>query len=382
MKHELQVELLTRLRQRVADKAPQLGDHDSSVDVSTYTDPQRAEDERRVLFRGYPLPVAHVSELPEKGDFVTHDATGMPMVVVRGPGGPQAFINACRHRGSRVVTEACGRRKAFTCPYHAWSYDLSGSLIHVPRGDCFPSMDTDERGLVPLPTAVAGGFVWVVPDREATLDIDTFLGPLGGELESFGLGEHQVHRRVSQTLECNWKLVIDAFVEGYHLRSLHRDTVYRFFHADGLIFDILGQHVRSVGARRTIEQLDAQAPEQWNIRDTTTVFYYLFPSTILVFHPDWISHIVMTPLTPETSQYEHRMLIPAGEVSDEAKEHWDQTFDLIEGNVFQKEDLATAQSIQSTLHSGANETFPVGRIEYPLAHFHRGLAEALAASKA
>jgi nitrite reductase/ring-hydroxylating ferredoxin subunit len=87
-------------------------------------------DESTRLFRELPLVVGHVSQLAAPGDFFTHDATGVPLLVVRGDDGElRAFLNVCRHRGTRVEPAACGTRKAFVCPYHAWSYGCDGALI-------------------------------------------------------------------------------------------------------------------------------------------------------------------------------------------------------------------------------------------------------------
>src|SRR5262249_54695105 len=126
--------------------------------------------------------------------------------------------------------EPCGHAKAFVCRYHAWAYELGGGLLHVPHRDYFPLLRDEENGLAEIPLAERCGFLWALPTgRGRHLDIDSYLGPVAADLNSFGLDRHYVHRMVTDRRSANWKLVIDAFLEGYHLRSLHRETISRFF---------------------------------------------------------------------------------------------------------------------------------------------------------
>jgi glycine betaine catabolism A len=358
----------------------QLAASDATVPVSAYVSGERLLAEQQVLFRRYPVAVGHASEIASPGDFITHDATGIPIVVVRDRGGSvRAFVNACRHRGSRLVGEPCGHhKKAFVCPYHAWSYELDGALLHVPMREAFPSLVDAEAGLVPVPVEIRHGLVWVRPGGGAALDMAGYLGPVDEDLAGFGLEGHVLHRRVSEVRGVNWKLVIEAFLEGYHVRSLHRDTIFRFFFDTGTVLDAFDPHVRFFGARRNIGEARAKPREAWDIRAYTTPFYFVFPNTILVFHPDWLSHISMIPLAVDRALYTHEMLVPTAPETDADRSHWDRTFDLIEGQVFQREDLVMADSIQRTLGSGANEAFRIGRVEHGIRLFHDAMERALA----
>ena len=374
MRHETQLGLLDRLLDHVDRKTTQLAATDSSVPVAWYTSPERLSGETQ-LFRRHPIVVAHVSELPAPFDFVTHDATGVPLLVVRDREGElHAFLNVCRHRGAKLITEARGTRKGFVCRYHAWAYDLAGKLIHVPQQEAFPSLNPQQAGLVALPLKVVAGFIWVTPTEATKLEPD--LGPYAEDLDGFGLTTHHLHRKVVERRACNWKLVIDAFLEGYHVKSLHRDTLARFF-TDTSVADTFGPHVRSAGARRNLAEAREVPRERWDVRTYATVFYFLFPNTVLVFHPDWVSQITMFPDGTDHSWYQHAMLIPALPKTDAERAHLDKTFDLIEGNVFQKEDLSIAESIQRTLGSGANQQFRIGRLEDSIRHFHQALDRAI-----
>jgi phenylpropionate dioxygenase-like ring-hydroxylating dioxygenase large terminal subunit len=379
VRHERQLEILDRLLGYVEARSTQLADQEARVPVSYYTSPERLAEESRVLFRRYPLIVGHASELPDPGDFMTHDASGVPLVIVRDAQGElRAFLNVCRHRGTRLVNEPSGRRKAFVCRYHAWSYRLDGSLLHVPLEEAFPSVKCEDTALVRVPIESRHGFLWVTPTPGAQRDVAASLGPFGEDLEAFGLANHHAYKKVVSTPKTNWKLVLDAFLEGYHVKSLHRDSLSRFFPEAGAVFEPFGPHVRSVGARKTILEARAVPRERWDIRAYATVFYYLFPNTILVFHPDWVSHLALYPAGTDRAVYMHTMLIPEMPTTEEARAHWEKTFQLIEGRVFQQEDLSIAESIQSVIHAGADTAFRIGRLEHPIRLFHDAIDLALA----
>jgi nitrite reductase/ring-hydroxylating ferredoxin subunit len=116
--------------------------------------------------RHRPTVVAHTGQLPDAGSFVTADAAGTPLLVVRqDDGSVRALANVCRHRGARVETEAAGRRKMFACPYHRWCYKRTGEIRSITFDDGFSGVPKAGLGLVEHPSAEAGNLVWVVPDR-------------------------------------------------------------------------------------------------------------------------------------------------------------------------------------------------------------------------
>lgn len=369
---QLLLELLT-LSERGADKE---SGPDSLVPVAQYTSAQWLAAEQQALFRPLPLVVGHTSELAAPGDFLTHDESGMPLLIVRTEeGAVRAFLNVCRHRGTRLVHERRGNAKLLVCRYHAWSYTLAGGLLRVPQRQCFPTLRDEEAGLVEVPAAERCGFLWAVPGgRGRELDIDSYLGPIAADLSSFGLAEHVVHREVRDRKRANWKLVMDAFLEGYHVRSLHRDTISRFF-LDSLLLARFPPHSRAIGARKPLAQARSLPPESWELRALTTPFYLLFPNTILVLHPDWITALTLFPDGTDHLHYHHRMLIPRPPESEEQSRYWDKTFQLIEGSVFQREDLAIAESIQSGLCAQTDTHFRLGHLERAVKWFHDELAQ-------
>src|SRR5262249_9168719 len=155
----------------------------------------------------------------------TDDFSGVPILIVRDRSGRlNAFLNVCRHRGAKVVG-GCGSAKAFSCSYHAWSYDLAGKLTFVPDERNFPGIEAERRQLRRLPLCEKHGLVWVIPtpaeDGAASFDIDPWLEGLGPEFAAYGFETWVHYETRTIRAKMNWKLAVDTFHEGYHVGFLH-----------------------------------------------------------------------------------------------------------------------------------------------------------------
>jgi phenylpropionate dioxygenase-like ring-hydroxylating dioxygenase large terminal subunit len=175
-------------------------------------------------FRPKWLCVGRHDRCPEVGDFAAIDLAGLPVILLRDPKGKlRAFANSCRHRGMRLL-EGEGRCKGIKCPYHGWYYRLDGSLAQALEMRATEGFEKADHGLLELPLAASAGFVFVNPDGQAE--------PLGRYLEGFEellapyrLQEMVCTRTRSFEVACNWKLFIDIFLEYYHLRSVHPESL-------------------------------------------------------------------------------------------------------------------------------------------------------------
>src|SRR5690349_4331001 len=136
-----QAGIAQRIAALLAAKTTHMDGGETVVDAARYVDPARFALERERFFRRHPVAVAHASQLQRPGDYLTHDGTGTPILLARtAEGAVAAHVNACRHRGTRLVCDAEGRnRQAFVCPYHGWTYDSRGALRAVPHEYGFPS---------------------------------------------------------------------------------------------------------------------------------------------------------------------------------------------------------------------------------------------------
>jgi len=119
-------------------------------------------------------------------------------------------------------------------------------------------------------------------------------------------------------------------------------------------------------------------PDTWDLREDFTFTHFVFPNSVFIFHPDYVSHIAVFPVDVDHVRWTHAMLIPAPQADPEHDAHWERTFALIEETVFQREDLFAAEGIQGGLRSGANEAITLGRLEGSVQHFHATIESALA----
>jgi glycine betaine catabolism A len=379
MKRETEIDLIARLLGHVDAGTTSTGAAEAHLPVAHYRTHERFLAEVRAVFRRLPIVVGHASEVAAPGSFFTHDTLGVPLLVARDRDGRLGgFLNVCRHRGARLVREPRGEdRKAFACGYHAWTYGLDGPLLHVPHAELFDPAATCDRGLVPVPVAELGGLVWAAATPRASIDVGAFLGPLAEEIEGLALGDHVPYRTVTVTRSFNWKLIIDAFLDGSHIRQLHRASVARFFLDNVNLVDPFPPHLRSAVARRAITDAKGAPRETWRLRDALSLTYFLFPNTVLVLHPDYVSRITVFPVSERETAFTHTLLIPRGEDTEERRAHWEKSWALIHGTVFEQEDMAAAEWIQGGLDSGANEVFVCGKHEHPIALFHEALERAL-----
>jgi glycine betaine catabolism A len=257
------------------------------------------------------------------------------------------------------------------CPYHAWTYDLAGKLVHVPHADAFAGIDLDSRGLVPLAVTERHGLVWFGDD------LDRYLGGLDADVAALGLDQHVMWQRATTTRRCNWKLVIEAFLDGYHIRVLHRDSVYRFFLDAASVAEREGPHIRAITGRRALLEAPDElgAMEIAELRQLATPSLLLFPSTVFVEHPDFLSIMTVHPLAPDVTAWDHMMLVPASRAGE--TEHWDRSWQLIEAGVFQREDLWVCEQAQRSIDAGAVDEMLFGSLESPARWFHAAIDAAL-----
>lgn len=333
--HEHLVRQLTAIYR--APAVPVIGDF--RIPVSVYTDPSKFEAERKLLRRS-PIPFAHVSQLASAGSCLVHDALGVPIIVTRNRAGElRAILNVCRHRGARLLEKDgfCQVRKGFSCHYHGWTYDMDGKLVHVPNHALFSSLDKDEHPLVALPVHERFGFIWVVGTPVADYDFDAFLDPLEDDLGPLSLESHVVFRRATATRKTNWKLVVEAFLDGHHVQHLHKNTVAPYFRDHRSYAERTGPHVRSI-VGRTGFSAAIESDHIPDIRDIATPTYVIFPNTIFVVQPGFVSRATAYPTAIDEIYWEHDPIIPEEPETEKARAHWELNYELIQNGVFSRED--------------------------------------------
>lgn len=347
---------------------------------SVYTCPQRYQAEVSTLFRRLPLCLGHVDQLAP-GSVMTRDVAGLPLLLARDADGDvHVLLNACRHRGARLLAgDAVCQRSSLSCLYHGWTYGLDGRLLNMPRREAFPTCDPAAHGLRKLPSTVRHGLIWAVldPHSDEQPDVATYLGGLDDDLVELGVGGHRFFRQNSVLRKTNWKLVIDAFVEFYHIKRLHASTIGQFFADTKAAAESVGPHLRMLVARDGFEAVRQLSPEQWSPRNHASLVHFIFPNSIVVHHPDYISHMAVFPAGIDQSLFVHTVLTPELPADEKAQAHWDRSFDLMDGQVFNSEDLFICEQIQLGLPAMENGEFVLGRFENNVRRFHETIATAL-----
>ncbi len=350
----------------------------ATVAAADYADPAHLAREWATVLRRLPQAVALTPDLPEPRSHVTTDSLPLPVVLTRSEGGEvHALTNVCAHRGSQVVADGRGRSRRLTCPYHAWSYGLDGTLMAVPDRAAFPDLETPGPGLQRLPVIEDGGIIWVSPSPGGGSP-EPRLGGIADDLATFAIAEHERWRSHRFDLALNWKLVVDTFLEGYHFSSLHRDTVGPVFLPNLCHAERFGRHLREVLPRRSLEQLRDQPPESWELVPHSALVYVLFPTTVFVMQVDHIEtwRIVPDATDPGRSRCDLTFYVPRGATSGPAERHWENNWRLTLDTVIH-EDFAAMAGVQRGLSSGAIDHLTVGANEPALGMFHAALAEAM-----
>ena len=328
---------------------------EASRPVSNFLSQEHFDREQEKIFRRFAVPVTVSALLPKPGSALAHEGYGVPLLLTRDKEGKvHAFLNACMHKGAKLI-EDCEPHKSnkLTCPYHAWTFALDGRLVGVPREETLKNFDKSRRGLAELACREEGGMIWVMLDRNAEPDFSNLDAQLAADFEAFDIPSMHVYGRKTFELNANWKLVQEPFLEGYHVQRLHAQSVGPMFADVPNVTDVLGLNIRQISGKVAFTP-DCLDIEGENIHKSVTHAYLVFPNTVIVTSPYYISVMFIMPKGPGKTVVDYLMLTRSAPDNDKAKELYQRSYEMVLG-VFGGEDFRAAEISQTGLESGALE---------------------------
>jgi len=367
-----ELDVIDRIFDHIDSGTTDLGETQWHEPVSSYYEQARFERELALL-RQRPVVFCPSNALPDTGSYIARNAARTPLLVARGQDGKvRAFINACRHRGMQVAAgQGCSR--AFSCPYHGWTYNLDGTLKGVPGKAAFPDLDMAADGLVEVSAVEKGGLVYVMQQGEIT-DAMLDCAP-----DFFSRDQILFHQSATED-NANWKLLTETLLEGYHIKSLHRDSFYPFGLDNINVVETFGENSRIVYPFKRIEKLRAVEPEERRIAGAATLVYHLFPNVRVAVLSKHTSVTIIEPISPTQTRMES-YCVKHPDTVNESITIEDAMRDVAFVNQSgQEEDREAARAIQETVTTQANSHLTFGYFEKAIVTFHQNLHRQLATS--
>jgi len=362
-------QIIDRIFSHIDNKTTDLGSEVWREPVKNYVDQERFDREIKLL-RSLPVPFCPSSALPNKGSYVSRIAAGTPILVTRDEeNNVNAFINACRHRGMQVASGS-GCKKSFICPYHGWTYGLKGENRNIPGSDGFPGVDPLEHGLKQINAVEKGGIVYVCQDGEIH---KKFLG----EALDYFTDEQALINQSEIEDQANWKILHETLLEGYHIKTLHKDTFFPYGLDNINVVENYGQNSRVIFPFRRIEKLRDVDPGSRVIDGTITSVYSLFPNASISVLSKHSNLVILEPISPSRSRWVIYTLINKSNKKGKLSKEDAMRDAKFVGNTGQDEDREAARAIQETLNTKANDHLIFGYFEKAIVNFHSHLTKYL-----
>jgi phenylpropionate dioxygenase-like ring-hydroxylating dioxygenase large terminal subunit len=326
--------------------------------TSMFLDPAHFELEQQKVFRRLPVAVALSVTVQEPNSYVAQDGYGPPLLVTRDRAGKaHVFLNVCLHKGSKLVAAGEPRQGGrLSCPYHGWTWGVDGKLVGVARAETFADLDRAQRDLVELPSREAGGIIFAILDPKAAPDFGLLHDDLVADLQALDLAGQYLYGRRTFHLDANWKQVIEPFLEGYHVQRLHAQSVGPLFADVPTVVTRLGDHLRQTSGKADFTPADLEGAK--NIHKTVTHAYLVFPNTVLVTSPYYMSVMFIMPDAVGRTTVDYHMLTLNPVDNPQAEQLYKTSYETVLG-VFGNEDFAAAETCYAGLRSGALDPIDV-----------------------
>ena len=363
-------------------------DEDFSLPGWIYRDGDFLRAEKQQIFAASWQVICHLNDIPNPGDYHTLDFLGEPIVAVRGRDrSVKAFFNVCRHRAARLLDGGSGRCPGrIVCPYHAWTYDLDGSLAAVPNRKEFVDFSPEQYALKPLECEVYKGFIFVrlQPGLPSVADM---LAPFEAELAWYRFEDLKPLGRVTMRVRhVNWKNVTDNYSDAMHIAVAHPGLSRLFGQTYGVeaeqwvdkMWGYLRDTPSSHRSERMYQAVLPKSPHLPEDRQRLWTYFKLWPNVAFDIYPDQVDFMQMIPVSPtETLVREIAYAHP-----DERREM--RAARYLNWRINRRvslEDKALIERVQSGMGSRSYTPGPLGHGEVSLRSFARRMRELIPESR-
>lgn len=341
---------------------PNLSDYMPDQDLSRaetmparwYTEPEFLTLEAEKIFYKTWQPVGRVEDVLRAGDFFSCEVLDQPLVIVRNTDGElRAFYNVCPHRAA-VVAHGRGNRKSLQCKYHGWTYDLNGKLLRAPEFDGVKNWNAQDVCLRSVLVEAWGPWVFVNLDPAAA-PMSSIYGGIADEIAAagFDLSQMRLVERRDYLIDCNWKVYVDNYLEGYHLPIAH-PGLFKEVAYDQYRVDTYRYYSKQYAPIREVREGEARDRRYVRSGDAEedALYYWIFPNVMLNVYLDNASINIIIPVG-------HDKTLTAFEWYFEAPgtgEGWESMQQIIAfSDEIQQEDIELCEWVQRGLRSKAYE---------------------------
>ncbi len=349
----VQVDPLDKIVNRYNPDAPLA--EASTIPSAWYTDKRIFALEQQAVFGRSWQVAARIDQLTNPGDYVTTEIADEPIVIVRGSDQQlRGFFNVCRHHAAAVMTEPEGNATQLRCPYHGWTYSLAGDLKGAPEFAAVCNFDRANNGLIPIQIDTWEKWILVQtsdgsgsPADSSTLE--QFPGrELSKQIQDLGPQSLHWFERRSYTLNCNWKVFVDNYLDGgYHVPHLHKglDSVLNY-----------SNYTIENGERFCLQSSPIVSGQDHEVGPVRTgeraLYYWLYPNFMMNFYEGVLDTNLVRPLTVDRTQVVFDFYF--ADVSEASRERNETSVRV--GDRIQQEDLDICESVQRGLQSRAYDT--------------------------
>jgi len=359
----------------------------SQLQAAFYTSPEIYDLEKEKIFYKHWLCVGRVEELRKTGDFFCFNVVDRPIILVKDDNGAiNAYSAICRHRGA-IIAHGSGNTKHFICPFHEWTYDISGKLVATQYMDQTEDFEPLENSLEKLQCSTLGGFIFINCDHEAPGLAESW-GDLYGHVldifRTYHFEELRLATRFFKTIDCNWKIMAENAHEHYHTALLHRDTLGA--HASITSFEDqvfsggVGWYFK--GGILTPDGRSRFGPMKWlsgrEVEGSNRI--HIWPNISLSARPDLITCVTSWPMDVDRGVYHCAICLPPGAFDDTEFDDKQKVYkEYLEAVL--EEDVEVLQSVQQGLKSGAYKPGRMSRYEILLNETFRWYLEHLSSER-